>query len=55
MGIDRDFIWRRYIEECAAAKTAKARDAQSAHQHLASRFGEQIRIMRSGRPPNLVI
>ncbi|WP_380877518.1 hypothetical protein ACFB49_13190 [Sphingomonas sp. DBB INV C78] len=55
MAHDRDFIWRRYLEECAATSAAKGKDARSSHEQIAKRFEEQIRIMGTGRPPNLVI
>ncbi|SNS09995.1 hypothetical protein SAMN06295912_101337 [Sphingomonas laterariae] len=54
MGFDRDFIWRRYLEECSAAKSSAGKEARTAHQQIANRFNEQIRIMGTGRPPNFV-
>lgn len=54
MQYDREYLKRRYIEECNRARDADGVEARSAHRRLAERFGEQIRIMATGRPPNFV-
>jgi len=51
---DREYLQRRYIEECARARDADCAEARSAHRRLAEVFNEQIRIMAEGRPPNFV-
>lgn len=55
MAYDRDYLKRRYMEECARAQDAEDAEAQAAHRRLAERFSQQIRIMREGRPPNFVV
>lgn len=55
MAYDRDYLKRRYMEECARAQDAEDAEAQAAHRRLAERFNRQIRIMREGRPPNFVV
>lgn len=55
LAYDRDYLKRRYMEECARAHDADDDDARSAHRRLAELFNRQIRIMREGRPPNFVV
>lgn len=55
LAYDRDYLKRRYMEECARAHDAEDDAARSAHRRLAELFNRQIRIMREGRPPNFVV